>query len=87
VRAQGYLIITDPEAETKEADTITCCHCNRIVVLKPKTGLEDVGGWCGMCMKGICGPCADLGECTPFERKLEEMERAARLHLALGIGE
>lgn len=40
----------------------------------------DLGGFCRLCMKHICGPCSDVGTCIPFERKLEINEQAARLH-------
>lgn len=38
-----------------------------------------------MCFKNICGPCADLGKCTPFEKKLEQMEARGRLFQAAGL--
>lgn len=85
-RPQGYLIITDPCAPPVEADTFTCCHCNRIVIVPPAPQPMP-GGFCRMCMKPCCDLCADKG-CTPFERKLEAMEQRARdqrsLSLALG---
>ncbi len=75
----GYAISVGPDS-THEMDTITCCHCQTIVFLKPQQTGADAGGFCRMCMKPICGPCADLGTCTPFEKKLEAIERADRLH-------
>lgn len=88
LRSQGTAIIVDPDAPTKEFDTITCNHCQRIVFLRPGPiahGFEagdpacpskahDPGGFCRVCMQPVCGPCADLGKCVPFEVKLLKME-------------
>jgi hypothetical protein len=84
-RPQGYAIIVSPDAPVKEFDTITCAHCQRIVFLRPTPDgkLQDQGGFCRVCMRAVCGPCADLGACTPFEKKLEEQERAGRERRAL----
>ena len=72
-RARGYLTIADPERPLIERDTITCAHCNTVVIMKAG---KDIGGFCRMCMRAICGKCADLGVCTPFEKELERQERA-----------
>lgn len=84
-RPQGYIIITDPDAPTVEFDTITCAHCNRIVIVKPKEDPASLGGFCGMCTKYICSACNAQGSCTPFERKLEESERRDRLRRQMGL--
>jgi hypothetical protein len=79
VRPQGYAIVVEPYAPVKEFDTITCSHCQVIVFLRPTPDgkQQDQGGFCRQCMKPVCGPCADHGACKPFEKKLEEYERAA----------
>jgi hypothetical protein len=41
-------------------------------------------GGCRMCMGMLCGPCADAGTCTPFEKKLEAIEARARLLQQIG---
>lgn len=74
-QSKGYAVIVDPSAPTREIDTITCFHCQRVVFLKVPG--SDVGGFCRCCMKAICGPCADQGQCLPFEKKLEQYEKAA----------
>lgn len=88
-RPGGYAIITTPEsarvnfdrfrcedirAGTFEVDTQTCSHCNRVMHIKPKMDPADMGGLCKICMKYICPTCVGLG-CTPFEKKLEQMEK------------
>ena len=82
-RAQGYLVIVDPnERDPIERDTFTCSHCNTVVVVEFKAAPEDLGGFCRMCMKNICKNCLDKG-CEPFEKKLLEMEARDRLRAAL----
>lgn len=80
----GYAVITDPLAPTKEWDTFTCCHCNSIVNVKPFQAASDAGGWCARCAKPVCGPCADQGRCTPFEKKLDAYEARMRLRNMAG---
>lgn len=60
-----------------ERDSVTCCHCNRVVFIEPLKPVEDFTGWCMCCMKFTCTDprCA---ACTPFERTLDQMERRAR---------
>jgi hypothetical protein len=64
--------------------TFTCAHCNRVIVIPPKAKPDEMGGFCRMEMKPVCIPCEKKGECTPFERKLEEMEARGRLLAAIG---
>jgi hypothetical protein len=77
-RPGGYALWVDPDAPTKERDTFTCAHCNGVVVVHPRPK-PPPGGFCRMCMKSICDGCCDVGSCTPFERKLDAMERRDRL--------
>jgi hypothetical protein len=78
LRAQGYAVVADPERPTQEWDTLTCAHCSRVVFVQ-----RDPGGFCRVCMKNICGPCADRGRCDPYEKKLERAERQAALWRAM----
>jgi hypothetical protein len=83
--------------QTLERDTITCGHCNHIVMVKPGTGStvyyipqlagpprEEPGAFCRVCMHAICLRCCDLGICTPLERHLEELEARGRAQRSLG---
>jgi hypothetical protein len=77
-RPGGYAIITDPAlGHPQEMDTFTCAHCQKITFLHTPDGRRSVdqGGFCRPCFKPVCGQCADLGRCTPFESKLERRER------------
>ena len=89
-KPQGYATWTGDVLV--EADTFTCCHCNTVVIVptaesRPLFALHgktpDAGGFCRLCMKQVCGPCADHGVCTPFERRLEQLERRDRLYHAM----
>lgn len=77
-RAQGYASWTGPETLV-EADTITCCHCNALVIVHAKQDPSDLGGFCTLCSKHTCSKCAGAGKCVPFERRLDAMERRAKL--------
>lgn len=76
----GYGVLTSPHAPTRELDTCTCKHCNRVFVVRSSAPAipAEVGGWCGLCARMICGRCAGK-PCVPFERQLEQMEARGRL--------
>lgn len=80
----GYAVWASPDGVTKEKDTITCAHCGKLVFVDPPPA-PPPGGFCRVEMKPVCGPCADLGRCTPFEKKLEEQERRGRMLAAIGV--
>ena len=88
-RPQGYAQIVSPDGATVnfdririeripsgvyEADTFSCCHCNRVVHVPVKAPMDNVGSMCRNCMKMVCPTCAE-GPCVPFEKKLEAVEK------------
>jgi hypothetical protein len=73
---QGYACITGPD-QIKQYDTFTCFHCNAIVHVKPMADPSEIGALCKTCMKLICAQCSGQG-CTPFLKKIEEMEARHR---------
>lgn len=83
LRPGGYAIITSPDAPAVERDTFRCAHCGRVVFVRPGCSAADAGGWCGLEGKPVCGPCADLGSCTPLEEQLKRMEDRARFRRQL----
>lgn len=87
MKVQGYATWTDPDlgTTTKERDTFTCCHCNKIVFIEPKADPSTLGGFCRLCMKGVCPTCHNKGTCTPFEKKMEKDEARARLLKSIGV--
>ena len=98
LRPQGYVTVVGGWQEL-EFDTITCGHCNQVVLVKPGTAstvyvipqllgpaTEEPGAHCRICDKAICLECHADGRCTPLMRRIEAME-GNRLALArLGMG-
>lgn len=86
-RQQGCAIITNVDNDrTVEMDTYTCSHCNSVHFLNDAAGNKlDPGGFCMICFKQICGPCADKGSCDPFEKKLLRMEARGRFLKSVGL--
>ena len=95
----GYAVIISPDpgtanfdrhrneqlpAGTFEADTFTCCHCNRVIHVKPRAPMDEFGSMCRNCMKMVCPRCAD-GPCVPFEKKIEAEERRGRALRSYGF--
>lgn len=83
---QGYVTIASPSGSEKEADTFTCFHCQRIVMVRPLEPPENMGGVCKVCYKLICPRCVGAGVCSPFERQLEEIEARDRFRRQLEGG-
>ena len=76
----GSALWTHPDGTTTECDTFSCVHCNKVVFVKSKS---DLGGFCIQCFRHICGPCADIGTCTPLLKKIEECEDRDRLRKSI----
>ena len=60
------------------ADTMKCCHCGYTWI--PVKGSGRLRGFCTGCNHVTCGA-KECDECDPFERKLERIEKAARIYL------
>lgn len=85
-KPQGYAVAVDSSGKkVLECDTITCNHCNTVVLVKPKADPAALGGFCRMCMKHICPKCTDKQTCTPFEKRLQQIESKDRLRKAVGV--
>lgn len=87
----GYVQVVG-ERGTIERDSITCGHCNWIVMVKPGTGatvyyipqmegppLEEPGAMCRVCMRPVCLRCHDDGRCMPLMKRIEEMEKVGKM--------
>lgn len=83
--AGGYFFSFDPGGVRQEADTFSCGHCCRVVIVKPKCDPCDLGGMCRLCGKMICPTCVDLGKCDPLEKKLERAEAKDRALRSYGL--
>lgn len=75
-RAQGYALIIDPIEGTKECDTFTCAHCQRVVHVNPKAHPDEFGSMCRNCMAMVCRECASK-PCSPFLKEIEKAEAKA----------
>lgn len=68
-----------------ESATITCCHCQRIVVLNPDRSRSR--GFCPKCDGYVCDQCEVVrvatGECRSFERFADDYLNAAAKGLPL----
>jgi hypothetical protein len=83
-KAQGYACIVDPVTGTRETDTFTCNHCQKVVAVKPGASPTDLGGYCGGCSKMICPKCVGKG-CTPWEKIMDAMERDYERRRSYGL--
>lgn len=84
-KPQGYAVWNGPGGVEKEMDTFTCHHCLMVVFVPPKADPSQLGGFCMLCMKNICGPCADKGSCTPWEKEMERQEAKSRFLKSAGL--
>lgn len=80
----GYAYSFDVGGIRQEADSFTCFHCNKIVIVKPKCDPYDLGGMCRLCEKMICQICVKIGKCDPLEEKLIRMEAAYHARRSYG---
>ena len=83
-KPQGYLIGVGPSGVIAEADSFTCSHCSRIVIVRPLDDPANMGGHCRLCDKLICSRCVDAG-CTPWEKKMEFMEARHEARRSYGL--
>lgn len=68
-RANGYIIICDPDKPDEEHDTIRCVHC---AAHYPYDSHGMKGGFCTNCNGWICGE--KCLECVPAEKWLDIQE-------------
>ena len=96
-RHEGYLIIDnrglpaieapDPKFNTVganqnyESATITCAHCNTVVILRPDRSRPR--GYCRKCDAYVCDLCNGQ-ECIPYDKLLDEMQEQAFLQIQKG---
>jgi hypothetical protein len=93
---QGYLVTDDPDPTKStgqkartEHTTISCGHCNKIVIVKAMCSPQDVPyALCWGCRRNICLACDNERsrtlKCDVIEKKLERWEAADRLRRAAG---
>lgn len=71
----GVIVISEPGKKLVEIDTITCCHCQRVVPLNKPDGTKlPPPSFCLQCMRPTCPACGADGRCRPFEKAVQEAE-------------
>src|SRR5678809_1274937 len=60
---------------TFESATITCNHCNRVVILNPNRSRPRT--YCAKCDHYICDVCAAVGECRPLVALRDKLQKDA----------
>ena len=58
------------EGQLTEIATMTCCHCNAIVILNPQRTRDR--SYCRSCDGYICDKPECHVECVPFEKRVEQ---------------
>ena len=64
-----------------ESATVTCCHCQVVVVLNPLRTRPR--GYCQKCDRYVCDNPVCNRECSPFEKVLDQAQEYALKGLAL----
>jgi len=96
LKPQGYGVISYEDGARVEHDTISCGHCNQVVIVKPGTAAtvylipqflgpdrEEPGAFCRQCMSPVCLRCHADGRCLPLMRRIEAMEARGRMFAAI----
>lgn len=66
---------------TFESATVTCCHCNAVVILNPDRTRPR--GYCAKCDQYVCDKPGCSLECTNFSRVLDTLQEHAFKNLNL----
>ena len=75
VRASGYDATVVGAGQTFESATITCSHCQAMVVLNPlRTRPRN---YCSKCDHYICDNAWCNRECVPMKKVLDDLQNAA----------
>ena len=77
VRRSGISAPAVGAGQMFESATMTCAHCNAIVILNPDRSRPR--GFCRKCAHYVCDSPFCNSECRPFKRLLDDYERATRL--------
>lgn len=72
----GYVIITEPDKPTIEAETISCVHCQFTWIVQPGSGRRR--GFCFRCNGPTCGKKKCTDKCAPWEMQMEIVEGKKR---------
>lgn len=94
----GYAIVINDDGRVLERDTVTCCHCNVVIHVKPGSAQtvywypqmygppkEEMGARCALCDKPVCLRCHADGTCKPLMKRIEQMESRNRMWHEAGL--
>jgi len=92
-RVEGVAITAMPYGEIIECQTFTCAHCQAIVNVVPGADgphrQNDGSGLCMICFGLTCKRCqlaqSKGAPCTPWEKKMEQIEARDRALRSYGI--
>jgi hypothetical protein len=92
-RVEGVAEMALPYGEIMHCQTFTCSHCNAIVNVVPGADgpdrQNDGSGLCLICMGLTCKRCqlaqSKGAPCTPWQKKLEQMEARDRATRSYGL--
>ena len=73
-----------PEGKIVEGETLACGHCSSMKYIKQPEE-RDLGGYCMVCNRLICGPCADKGKCESWEEMLAKKEAEFESRRSMGL--
>jgi len=85
IRASGKEVPIVASGQIYESATMTCAHCNTIVVLNPQRTRPR--GYCFKCDKYICDNPICGKECHPFDKLLDVAQEQAFRNNIILIGE
>ncbi len=77
----GKNFISVAKGQTFESATVTCAHCNVIVVLNPNRTRER--GYCQKCDQYVCDNPMCSQDCRSFNRLLDTLQEQAFKNLNL----
>ncbi len=69
------------EGAMYECPTMTCVHCNAVVILNPLRTRPR--GYCRRCDDYVCDSPVCSAECRPFEQIIDEVQEGKSLNLPL----
>lgn len=75
IQQSGMEVPFAPEGSTYESATITCSHCNVIVILRPDRTRPR--GYCAKCDHYVCDKPSCSVECIPLSKVLDDLQTQA----------
>lgn len=74
IRQSGKDVPIVTEGKLYESATMTCAHCNTIVILNPNR--SRARGYCSRCDKYVCDTPGCSKECNSFDKFLDKIQES-----------